>query len=74
MIMKDVKFINKIVPGRKGDEDIEIPTNYIAPDGKVYPEGTEAKVTDKAAIWLEANGYIEPQKKENKKAAKRETK
>lgn len=59
--MKEVKFI-------KSFKDVE---------GKVHPEGEVKMVTDKHAVWLAANEYIEAGellKKENKGAKGRKTK
>lgn len=64
--MQKVIFKTKTVGNKK--------VNFINPEGIVYKEGDEEQVTEKAAIWLSANGFIETTKKENKQAAKRQTK
>jgi hypothetical protein len=77
--MQTVKFKNKIVESEKNGEKVEIKLNYKEPSGKVYKEGDEVEVTDKAAVWLSDNGFIEPVKKaakrkNSKEAETRETK
>ena len=77
-ISKKVKFKNKVVQIEKNGEKVEIKLNFKEPSGKIYKEGDEAIVTDKAAKWLFKNGFIEPIKKavakNDKEAEKRETK
>lgn len=75
--MKTVKFKAKIaqVPNKDGKGVKEEKQAYMSPEGKAYLPGTEATVTDKQAIWLEANGFAEVvEQKESKQAKNRETK
>jgi hypothetical protein len=77
--MQTVKFKNKVVEVEKNGEKVEVKLNYKEPSGKVYKEGDEIEVTDKAAVWLADNGFIEPVKKvakrkNSKEAENRETK
>jgi hypothetical protein len=72
--MKTVTFKEKIVKVDEKGQEKEYQEFFKRPgkDGEVHKPGESALVTDKAAIWLQANGFIEPLKKESK--AKRETK
>lgn len=72
----NIKFIEKevIIKNEKTGEEEKFIEFFKSPDKKIYKAGDEQLVTRKHAIWLAANGFIEPLKKENKKAAKRETK
>lgn len=72
--MKKVKFVTKTITVGEGEEAKEVGANYLSPDKKVYRAGQEVDVTDRHAGWLQKNGWIEPLRKENKTAAKRETK
>jgi len=71
-----VKFIEKqvLLEDEKTKEEKVVNEFYKAPDGKIYDYGTEVLVTRKHASWLDFHKFIEPLKKEDKKAAKRQTK
>ena len=71
-----VKFVEKPikVTDEKEKQDKTMYEYYKGPDGIVRKSGEEVSVTRKQAIWLAYHGFIEPLKKENKQAAKRETK
>ena len=71
-----VKFVEKPVKvtDEKTKEEKNMQEFYKAPDGKIYKPGDEILATRKQAVWLSFHKFIEPQKKENKQAAKRETK
>lgn len=73
--MKTVRFKAKNAQVADKGKVKEEKQAYISPEGKAYLPGTEATVTDKQAIWLNANGFAEViEGKENKQAKNRETK
>jgi hypothetical protein len=71
-----VKFVEKPVKvtDEKERQDKTMIEFYKGPDGIVRKPGDEVLTTRKQAKWLAHNGFIESLKKENKQAAKRETK
>jgi hypothetical protein len=75
--MKTVKIIEKKIEIETKDGVRTVKDFHRKADGTPYKPGDEIKVTDGHAKWLADHQFIAPlakEKKENKEAAKRETK
>lgn len=57
-----VKYTSKTITVGEGEEAREVQVCYVSPDKKAHKKGEEELVTRKHAIWLQANGFIEPLK------------